>query len=100
MWPLPLDSKPSSGSQAGPSPPDPLAASTLSLAPGSKISSSAATAGDPTARTISRTLERHRMAKVLLRLTLLDLAGLAATHARSGWCCRAERHGGRSLQRL
>src|SRR5262245_39381415 len=41
MCPLPLERTPSVGCHAGPSPPAPPAASTLSLAPGSKIGSPA-----------------------------------------------------------
>src|SRR5438876_273554 len=41
MWPLPLDSTPSFGCQAGPSPPAPPSASTFSFAFGAKIASSA-----------------------------------------------------------
>src|SRR5450755_835166 len=48
MWPLPLVSKPSKGSQAGPSPPEPPAVSTLSLAEGSKIASPASATSDVT----------------------------------------------------
>src|SRR5438046_982852 len=41
MCPLPLESTPSFGCQAGPSPPAPSPASTFNFAPGSKMSSSA-----------------------------------------------------------
>src|SRR5437868_15347267 len=68
MWPLPLDSTPSFGCQAGPSPPAPPAASTFSLAPGAKIASSAPAAASPT--THARHAITHRMALLLSRGTV------------------------------
>src|SRR5262245_23892618 len=50
MWPLPLVKTPSLGCHAGPSPPEPSEASTLSLASGSKIVSWAMSRGDKSIR--------------------------------------------------
>src|SRR5687767_7427379 len=62
MWPAPLVSTPRVGCQAGPSPPAPLPASTLSLPPGAKMASSAVAAD---ARdSITRVARANRMLRL------------------------------------
>src|SRR5262245_7577086 len=65
MWPLPLERTPSSGCHAGPSPPAPPSASTLRVAPGSKIGSSAASAHATTASTRAKHAAWQRIARRL-----------------------------------